>query len=126
MKKFNLLSLLLFFIVGSALAQMSNKKVATINENEVPVIVRNSFEKEFGPTGDGGEWSVYYSTSRLDGKMVATPIWYTFTRTNTGEKAEVRFLPNGKLKSARGVAKREKPGEERIETKSDQAPPSRR
>ena len=85
---------------------MSNKKKADIKETEVPVAVRTAFDKEFKDLSGSGSWSIDYSTTRRDGKTIATPIWYTFSGKNSGEKTEIRFLPDGRLKSTRGIARK--------------------
>jgi hypothetical protein len=86
---------------------MANKKKAKIDENEVPVAVRSSFERDFGQTPKDGAWFVYFSTTQKEGRMVASPIWYTFTSNSAADKIEVRYLPDGKLKSAHGIAKKD-------------------
>ena len=108
MQKFTVITLMLVGISFISVAQtMSNKKTADIQETEVPVAVRTVFDREFKEVSGSGSWSIYYSTTRRDGKTVAQPIWYTFSGRNAGQKTEVRFLPDGKLKSTRGIARKE-------------------
>jgi hypothetical protein len=108
MKKSALSLILMCMLSAMAFGQsMANKKKAKIDVNEVPVAVRSSFERDFGQTPGDGAWFVYFSTTRSEGKMVASPIWYTFTAKSPGDKIEVRYLPDGKLKSAHGIAKKD-------------------
>ena len=108
MRKFAAITFMLALVSFLSVAQtMSNKKTAEIKETEVPVVVRTAFDREFKDVSGSGSWSIYYSTTRRDGKTIATPIWYTFSGRNAGQKTEIRFLPDGKLKSARGIARKE-------------------
>jgi hypothetical protein len=108
MRKFTAITFMLALVSLFSVAQtMSNKKKADIKETEVPVVIRTAFDREFKDMSGSGSWSIYYSTTRRDGKTIATPIWYTFSGTNAGQKTEIRFLPDGKLKSARGIARKE-------------------
>jgi hypothetical protein len=100
---------------------MVSKRQSQINESEVPVAVRQAFLRDFDQAPKDGLWTVYFSTVRQDGKTVATPIWYTFSRNEAGVKVEVRYLPDGKLKSARGISKRQ-PGKDSNEAPEQEKP----
>lgn len=99
---------LMFLTIQGVIAQnVPVKKTATITENEVPSAVRSSFEKDFGVVPTGGIWAVHFSTTQQDGRAVATPLWYTFSKRQEGEKLEVKYFPSGKLKSYKGLEKKQ-------------------
>lgn len=99
---------LLCLTVQAVIAQnVPVKKTATITENEVPAAVRSSFEKDFGIVPAGGIWAVHFSTTQQEGKAVATPLWYTFSKREEGGKLEVKYFPTGKLKSYKGLEKKQ-------------------
>ena len=94
-------------IMLSVVAAMSQdlKKTATITEQEVPVAVRNAFDKEFGKVPAEGNWSVTFSLRNEGAKTVAKPLWYTYFKKEKKEKIEVRYTPEGKLESSKGITK---------------------
>jgi hypothetical protein len=126
MQKITVLLLMLTCVTFSAATAQTigNKKKSQVKETEVPVAIRNSFERDFGKVPEDGAWTVYFSTTLQEGKTVATPIWYTFSKTADGARTEVRYLPNGKLKSARGIAKRQPDGRSTEEEESGDKPPT--
>lgn len=93
--------MLMFIIVLSGLAQVS--KHAYVEESEVPVAVRQSFEETFGEIPDDGKWKVYYTMAAEGDRMVAQPKWYTFLKKEKGVKIEARFTPAGELMFSKGL-----------------------
>jgi hypothetical protein len=104
MKK-NLLIAVMMLVTVVAWSQ-SIKKSARLSEGEVPVAVRNSLEKDYNVKSGEGQWSVFYSVNSRDGGAAsASPLWYTYTKAGS-RKIEVRLLPDGRTKSAKGIDKR--------------------
>jgi hypothetical protein len=95
------------FMLMSASAIMAQqvKKIAEIKSEEVPVAVRNAFQEDFGKVPDAGIWTVAYYVSTDGNKTSAKPVSYTFAKGRRAEKIEVRYTPEGKLQSAKGLEK---------------------
>jgi len=106
MKKTFFAFALVMLSVVAAISQ-DLKKTSTITEQEVPVAVRKAFDKEFGKVPTEGNWSVTFSLHNEGAKTVATPLWYTYFKKQKKEKIEVRYTPEGKLESSKGITKLE-------------------
>jgi hypothetical protein len=94
--------LVLVAMTGASAQNIQSKSKAKLKAEEVPVAVRIAAEKELGQTD--GAWTVVYSTGRDSGRTYATPLLYIFQSSHEGERVELRFFPDGKLKSAKGLA----------------------
>lgn len=95
----------LVLVSAATLMAQGLKKTTTIQEQEVPVAVRKAFDKEFGKVPAEGNWSVTFSLQNEGAKTVATPLWYTYFKKDKKEKIEVRYTPEGKLESSKGLTK---------------------
>jgi len=104
MKKF-LLTLLILSSVNVFLISQPVKKVERIKEEEVPVAVRIAFENDFGKIPEDGVWTVNFTVVNEGGKTTAKPLSYTFRKGSKGDKIEVRYSPQGKLDTSRGLKK---------------------
>jgi hypothetical protein len=87
----------------SSLAQPV-KKIQTINESEVPAAIRRSFAENFGNVTEG-TWTVAFNVINEGGKSVAQPLSYTFRKGNGHDKIEVRFSPEGRIETSKGIEK---------------------
>lgn len=76
---------------------------ARVTQEQVPVVVLEAYQKEIGDLPDGGNWTVRVKRVTDKGKMIVTPLWYTYTNRKNKEKIEVRFSPEGEIEQARGV-----------------------
>jgi hypothetical protein len=101
------LAFILVMIGASVILLMAQdfKKTTAVKEHEVPVAVRVSFENEFGKLPTEGNWTVTFSLLHEGSKTVAKPLWYTFSRKDKINKIEVRYSPDGKLESFKGIDK---------------------
>ena len=104
MKRF-VLTLLIICSVNAFLISQPVKKAERIKEEEVPVAVRVAFENDFGKIPDDGIWIVHFNVTNEGGKTTAKPISYTFRKGNKGDKIEVRYSPEGKLDTSKGLKK---------------------
>ena len=104
MKRF-VLTLLMITSFNAFLVSQPVKKAERIKEEEVPVAVRVAFENDFGKVPEGGYWTVHFNVLNEGGKTTAKPISYTFRKGGKGDKIEVRYLPEGKLDTAKGLKK---------------------
>lgn len=99
-----LLTLTLTLTLTLPLSAQPVKKVQTISESEVPAAVRRSFVENYGAVGDG-TWSVAFHVINNGNKTVAQPLSYTFRKGSGHDKVEVRFSPEGRIESSRGIEK---------------------
>lgn len=104
MKRF-VLTLLIISSLSGLLISQPVKKAERIKEEEVPVAVRVAFENDFGKIPEDGYWIVNFTVTNEGGKTTAKPISYTFRKGNKGDKIEVRYSPEGKLDTSRGLKK---------------------
>jgi hypothetical protein len=105
MKKSILLSVILFSVTLAS-AQVVSEKVK-ITTDQVPLSVKQAFEKAIGSIPDGGHWSARFNRSTTGSRVVAIPVSYTYTNRTSKEKIEVRFSPEGNILQSRGVVLRE-------------------
>jgi len=87
----------------AAMAQV--KKTEKIQLDEVPVAVRLAFEKDFGKIPEDGSWSVSYTMVTEGNRTSARPIWYQYSKGKGSDKVEVRYTPEAKLESSKGLTK---------------------
>jgi hypothetical protein len=78
------------------------KKIQIINESEVPAAVRRSFIENFGDVSEG-TWTVAFNVINEGGKSVAQPLSYSFKKGNGHDKIEVRFSPEGRIETSKGI-----------------------
>ena len=106
-------------VSGVSLMAQSLKKTSVVKEDEVPVAVRLSFENDFGKIPEEGNWVVTFVLLNDGGKTTAKPLWYTYSKKSKGDKIEVRYLPEGKLESSKGLDKISNTGSGASSTKTD-------
>ncbi len=105
MKRNTFLLFILGFAISTSLLAQAVKKTETIKEEEVPVAVRLAFKEDFGEIPADGTWSVNFAIVSEGTRSVARPTWYTFKKGSRHEKIEVRYTPDGKLESFKGLKK---------------------
>jgi hypothetical protein len=111
MKRITMIFALLAATSGLLFSQsMPVKKTMKLKSDEVPSLVRTAFEKGFGAIPENGSWSVYYSTMQSEGKSSANPLWYRYSNKSVSGKIEVTILPNGKVKFAKGIDRKDELG----------------
>jgi hypothetical protein len=100
--------LMVLFAAGvgviSAFAQNTSEKSKKLSKDEVPVVVMQSFQKDFSNLEDKGYWRLHYTEKTEGGKTVFTPEYYTFTGKNNGEKVLLTYSTSGALASSKGVS----------------------
>ena len=104
MKKF-ILVITLIVASGVSLLAQQEKQNAGIKQEEVPTAVRIAFVNDFGKIPDDGSWRVTYYVLSEGERTVAKPIWYTYVKRKKPSKIEIRYTPEGKLESSKGLEK---------------------
>jgi hypothetical protein len=103
MKKIVITMMVCMLTGGVLFAQAPAKQSIRITPEQVPMAVRQSYEKDFGALPEDGYWMVYAETTP-EGKRTATkPLWYSYNKRGKGERIELRFLPTGEISSAKGI-----------------------
>ncbi len=86
-----------------AQAQTPVRQTIRITPDQVPLAVKQTYDRDFNSLPEDGYWAVYTETTQ-EGKRTATkPLWYSYHKRSKSDRIEVRFLPNGVLESAKGI-----------------------
>jgi hypothetical protein len=96
------------FVLAMGLAIAANaplRETIKVPIEQVPVSVRNAFEKDFGTAPDGGYWTALVEKEASNGRTIVTPINYSFVKKVKGNKIEVKYTPTGTLESFSGLEK---------------------
>jgi hypothetical protein len=78
MKKAIFIFVLVTGIVNAMNAQ-SLKKTERINDDQVPVIIRAAFEKDFGKIPEEGYWTANFIVEQEGKRSAAKPLSYSYT-----------------------------------------------
>ena len=80
-----------------------------VPEEQIPVLVRNTFEKEFsvGDEDKKGAWFIYYEQHNEGSRPVAKPLSYIYRTRKQGEKVEIRYNAAGEFETAKGISRKE-------------------
>ncbi len=106
MKKSIIIALVAVALCGTAaVAQNKFEKSKKLTESEVPVVVMQSFAKDFANL-EKGVWKVYFSETKslVQGRSTFTPERYEFTGKENGEKIQLNYSPTGELESKKGAS----------------------
>jgi hypothetical protein len=104
MKKISLFIVAFAFVATTAFSQ-ALRKTEKINDDQVPVAILEAFQHDFGKIPDNGYWTANVEIERDGSRSVVKPLSYAFHKKEKGEKIEVRYLPDGKLESVKGLEK---------------------
>lgn len=84
-----------------------------IKDEQVPAAVLQTFEQEFGSTKmqiKGGAWFSHFQHTTAapadqgtPGTSRAIPLYYSYQGKKNGKKVEIKFTPEGKLVSSKGL-----------------------
>ena len=106
MKKFILAGFAFVFAMGLAIAANAPlRETIKVPVEQVPVSVRNAFEKDFGTAPEGGYWTALIEKESSGGRTIVTPLNYSFVKKAKGNKIEVKYTPTGALESFSGLEK---------------------
>ena len=86
--------------VGSVSAQKVELTKRLV-QDEVPVLVLQSLQKDFASLPEKGTWKMVYFEDLNTKKF--TPAFYTYSCKNNGERVEIFFKPDGTLDHAKGI-----------------------
>ena len=85
-----------------SMAQAPVKQSVKILVDQLPLIIRQAYEKDFGTLPSEG-WTALVETT-ADGKRTATkPLLYSYTKKEAGKKVEIKFSPTGEVTSVKGI-----------------------
>lgn len=92
-------------IISNLLTAQGLRKTEKINADQVPLIIREAFEKDFGSIPDGGYWMSTFTIEQLGIRSVAKPLSFTFYKKTKSDKVEIKYTADGKLAAFRGIEK---------------------
>ena len=106
MKKVFIVMLLTMMGTGTLLAQQSiNELNASVDINEVPAVVLQAFEKEFGYLPEKGIWKVYYVIAD-EGPLPTIPFRYYYQHHTKNGWVRASFSPDGDIQYTKGLARK--------------------
>jgi hypothetical protein len=101
MKKI-LMTFVMAGICSVAFSQAPVKQNIKLLVDQIPLLVRQAYEKDFGVLPTEG-WSAQVETTP-DGNRTATkPLYYAYSKKEGGKKVEIRFSPTGQVTSVKGI-----------------------
>jgi hypothetical protein len=103
--------------ITSLQAQSVARETVQVTEDQVPMVVRQAFEKDFGTIPVGGIWSAYIVKELEGSRVVAKPLWYSYSHGKKANKIEVRFTPQGEVASTKGVPDQHAASDTSVEAK---------
>jgi hypothetical protein len=103
MKRLLMIAMMLCVTGLAAKAQTPVKQTIRITPDQVPMAVKQTYEKDFSALPEDGYWMVYTETTQEGRRTATKPIWYSYHKRSKSERIEDRFLPNGALESAKGI-----------------------
>ena len=89
-------------ICSAVFPQAPVKQNIKLLVDQIPLLVRQAYEKDFGVLPTEG-WSAQVETTP-DGNRTATkPLYYAYSKKEGGKKVEIRFTPTGEVTSVKGI-----------------------
>jgi hypothetical protein len=101
MKMGYFLMLALAVLAGTVSAQ-TVEKIRRLKQDEVPVIIQQSLQKNFSSLTEKGSWKLMYQEDLTTRKL--TPEFYTYSCKRNGERVEIYYKSDGTLDHAKGIA----------------------
>ena len=93
---------LAFAVVAGAASAQKLQRSKKLTQEEVPVTIVQSLQKDYSSLTDKGTWKLFYSEDAVSSKL--TPDFYMYScKKETGEKVEIFFKPDGTVDHAKGV-----------------------
>lgn len=103
-----------------ALAQSPVRQAVKIPLEQVPVVVRQAYEKEFSTMPLEGYWLAFVESSSEGQRTSAKPLWYSYnSRKGRKERVEIKFSPTGEVTSVKGIASGQNISEDKKGNKKD-------
>jgi hypothetical protein len=108
-KIFMLCAGLMLTLCSSIFAQDGIRDEKKVPEEQIPIMVRNTFEQEFtiGEEDKKGAWYIYYEQHNEGSRPVAKPLAYIYRTKKQGDKVEIRYKADGQFDSAKGISRKE-------------------
>ncbi len=95
------LMLTLAALGGTASAQ-TVQMTKGLKQDEVPVMIQQSLQKNFSSLTEKGSWKLMYHENVNTRKL--TPEFYTYSCKKNGERVEIYYKADGTLDHAKGIA----------------------
>lgn len=102
MRKFTL-TILISSVAVIMYAQIPVQQTVDVKLEQIPLSVKNAFEKDFDQQLTDGSWKVHLTRTNQAGKTVTEAEWYSFSTGNKKDKKEARYSPSGVLILNKGM-----------------------
>jgi hypothetical protein len=109
MKKLTLTMILISSFATIMYAQIPVQQTVDVKLEQVPLSVKNAFEKDFDLLPTDGSWKVHLTRTNQAGKTITEAEWYSFAVGNKKDKKEVRYSPSGVLMLNKGMSQKNQP-----------------
>ena len=90
-----------FALCAGSVSAQQVKLTKRLVQDEVPVLIVQSLQKDFTALPAKGYWQVIYTEDLSTEKL--TPKYYTFSCKDNGERVEIFYKPDGTLDHTKGI-----------------------
>jgi hypothetical protein len=89
-------------LVFAVSAQAPVKQSIKIPVDQLPLVVRQAYEKDFGTLPQEG-WTAFVVTTSDGKRTSAKPVYYGYSRRDGKKKIEIKFSPEGEITFLKGI-----------------------
>jgi len=89
-------------VLAGTVSGQTVEKIRGLKQDEVPVMIQQSLQKNFSNLTEKGNWKLMYHEDLTTRKL--TPEFYTYSCKNNGERVEIYYKADGTLDHAKGIA----------------------
>jgi hypothetical protein len=108
MKKL-ILTIFIWCMATIMYAQIPVQQTVDVKLEQVPLSVKNAFEKDFNLLPTDGSWKVHLTRTSQASKTITEAEWYSFTMGKKKDKKEARYSPSGVLMLNKGMTQKHQP-----------------
>ena len=94
--------MLAFAVLAGSVSAQTVEKVRRLKQDEVPVMIQQSLQKDFSSLTEKGNWRLTYHEDLATRKL--TPEFYTYSCKKDGERVEIYYKSDGALDHTKGIA----------------------
>ena len=88
-------------VLAGTVSAQTVEKVRRLKQDEVPVMIQQSLQKNFSSLTEKGSWRLTYQEDLATRKL--TPEFYTYSCKKNGERVEIYYKSDGALDHAKGI-----------------------
>ena len=88
--------------LAGAVSAQTVEEIRGLKQDEVPVMIQQSLQKDFSSLTEKGKWKLIYQEDLATRKL--TPEFYTYSCKKNGERVEIYYKTDGTLDHTKGIA----------------------